>query len=82
MKKIIKLSLLSAVVSAILALPVAASAETPSRIEFLSVTLQNNVFFQAPIIFEHNPPGDRELPVYHNPPGDRELSVYHNPPGD
>jgi hypothetical protein len=57
MKKTIKLGLLSAVASAILALPVAASAETPSRDKFLSTTPQNTEIHQLPITIFHNPPG-------------------------
>ncbi|KQX51288.1 MULTISPECIES: hypothetical protein [Paenibacillus] len=65
MKKTIKLGLISAVASAILALPVVVSAETPSRDEFLSTTPQNTEIRQLPIIITHNPP---MYLTYHNPP--------------
>lgn len=54
MKKTIKLGLLGAVASAILALPVAASAQTSSPNEFLSTTPQTTVIRQLPPIFIHN----------------------------
>lgn len=73
MRKTIKLGLLTAVASAILALPVAASAATPLRGEILSTTPQiENI--QLPAIIEHNPPMYRTLTGYHNPP------MFHNPP--
>ncbi|NEW05864.1 hypothetical protein GK047_07525 [Paenibacillus sp. SYP-B3998] len=54
MNKTIKLGLLGAVASAILALPVAASAQTSSPKEFLSTTPQTTVIRQLPPIYIHN----------------------------
>jgi hypothetical protein len=82
MKNTIKLGLLTAVASSFLALPVAASAETPSRVELLSTTPLNIEIHQLPIIFDHNPPGDLNRSGDHNPPGDLLRSGDHNPPGD
>lgn len=54
MKNTIKLGLLGAVASAILALPMAAGAQTSSSNEFLSTTPQTSVISPLPPIFIHN----------------------------
>ncbi|SFA77245.1 hypothetical protein SAMN05216312_101395 [Cohnella sp. OV330] len=74
MKNRFKLGLLSAVATAMLALPLAASAETPSRIEILSAPLQSIGTIQLPVIDAHNPPMFHDPIDLHNPP------MFHNPP--
>ncbi|MDG0792414.1 hypothetical protein OMP38_17190 [Cohnella ginsengisoli] len=74
MKNRFKLGLLSALASAMLAVPVAASAETPLRVEILTAPSQSIGTIQLPIIDAHNPPTYRDPVDLHNPP------MFHNPP--
>jgi hypothetical protein len=80
MKNRIKLGLLGVAASAFLALPLAASAETPSRNGLLSETQRTDAIIQVPVIIEHNPPTYISEIDLHNPPMFREPIDFHNPP--